>query len=273
MVELKNFSSINQTERNLGSTSNKYSFIPTTRIIEDLARENWLPASASEVSARKNVGFQKHLIRFRNDDFTGQFDGDCQPEIVLTNAHNGLASFQLMAGLIRFACANGMIVHDGLIANHKIRHQGYTQQIVKEAVYNILEDMPKVYNSVERFKEIKLTDDERIAFAKSSLSLVYDEKQLDNMLVDETAQALAAPRRKSDLDNTLWNTFNTVQEKFIKGARFMRESKQVELYGGGSYSRTRTRKTKETKSIDKNVKINKALWQFTEEVARLKVAA
>ena len=273
MLDLQNFSSINQTERNTESTSNRYSFIPTTRIIEDLERENWLPATASEVSARKNAGFQKHLIRFRNENFTGKFGGDSQPEIVMTNAHNGLASFQLMAGLIKFACANGLIVHDGLIANHKIRHQGYTQEIVKEAVYNILEDMPKVYNSVERFKDIKLNDDERIAYAKSSLGLVYDDEQLDNMLVDETAIALSRPRRKDDQDNTLWNTFNTVQEKIIKGARFVRETKKVELYGGGSYDRTRTRKTKETKSIDKNVKINKALWQFTEEIARLKEAA
>ena len=86
MLDLQNFSSINQTERNTESTSNRYSFIPTTRIIEDLERENWLPATASEVSARKNSGFQKHLIRFRNENFTGKFGGDGQPEIVLTNA-------------------------------------------------------------------------------------------------------------------------------------------------------------------------------------------
>jgi len=267
MFNINEYESITQTERNNETTSSRYSFIPTLKIIEDLNKEGWIPTDAQEVKARKSNGFQKHLIRFRNDDFTGNFGNDCQPEIVLTNSHNGLASFQLMAGLIRFACANGMIIHDGLIADHKIRHQGYTTEIVKEAVYNILDDMPKVYNSVQRFKDITLDKDEKHAFGKAALSLIYDEEQLKNALIDDTAKRLVEPRRREDTDNNLWNTFNTVQEKVIKGARFMREEMPESRT---RYAHTRTRKTKETKSIDKNVKINKALWQFTEEVAKLK---
>lgn len=269
MINLSRFESINQTERNNETTSNQYSFIPTTKIIDDLASEGWTPAHATEVKAHKTNGFQKHLIRFRNDNFTGNFKNDCQPEIVLTNSHNGLASFQLMAGLIRFVCANGMVVHEGLIANHKIRHQGYTQEVVKEAVCNILDDMPKVYNSVERFKDITLDKDEQHAYGKAALGLIYNEEQLSRMLVDDSARLLVQPRRKEDSYNNLWNTFNTVQEKVIKGARFIREEMPETRT---RYAHTRTRKTKETKNIDKNIKINKALWQFTEEVAKLKNA-
>jgi len=39
------------------------------------------------------------------------------PEIVLTNSHDGYASFQLMAGVFKFVCSNGMIVADSLVEN------------------------------------------------------------------------------------------------------------------------------------------------------------
>lgn len=272
-INLEHYKSINQTGANSESTSDRYSFIPTTRIIDDLASHGWVPSDVMEVNARKHEGFQKHLIRFRNSEITGKFAEECQPEIVVSNSHDGKASFCLMGGLIRFACANGLIMADSLIADHRIRHQGYTGEVVKEAVYNIIEDMPNVYGSVERFKDTIMTEGERVAFAKGSLNLIYNEEQLDKLLVDDTARRLAKPRRASDADDNLWSAFNIVQEKVTKGERFAVENVERETYYGKKYTTKRTRKTREIKSIDKSVKVNKALWAYAEAVADLKNVA
>lgn len=262
MINLEKFSSITQQGK-AGSTSDKYSFIPTTKIIDDLATEKWYPVQAQETrSSGDNKGFQKHLIRFRNDSIVKP-DGKFQPEIVLTNAHNGKSAFKLMGGGINFVCLNGLIVSDSVVAEHTIRHQGYTDEIVKEAVCNIVEDMPKVYNSIEKFQDIKLDDDEQFAFARASMLLTFDDEQLEGVMLDDSARRLMRPTRREEQDGNLWNSFNVVQEKMIKGGRFLKTNKDP-------LSRPTVTKRRAVKNITKNVNINRALWAFTEQIAKLK---
>ena len=91
--------------------SDKYTHIPTERVIDDMELLGWKPIEAKEVKARKNStkGFQKHLLVFRNDDVViNGSDGDTVfPQILLTNSHDGKNSFQFQAGLYRLICANG----------------------------------------------------------------------------------------------------------------------------------------------------------------------
>ena len=75
------------------SASDKYTHIPTDRVIRDLEVLGWKVVDVKEVAARKedNKGFQKHLVVFRNEDvvITGN-DGDTvYPQILLTNSHDG----------------------------------------------------------------------------------------------------------------------------------------------------------------------------------------
>ncbi len=261
MLNLQNYSSITQEEK-AERTSDRYSFIPTTRIVDDLAKENWYPVEAQQSNVRVNPGFQKHLIRFRNDNVVSA-GSKFQPEIIMTNAHNGKSSFKLMGGGINFVCLNGLIVSDIIVADHTIRHQGYTEEIVKEAVCSIVEDMPKVYNSIERFQDIKLDDDEQFAFARASMLLTLNDEQLENVMLDDSATRLMRPTRIAEQDGNLWNSFNIVQEKMIKGGRFLKTRKS-------EYDVPKVTKRRATKSIDKNININRALWAYTEQIAKLK---
>ena len=84
-ITLENFTSIN-AQAPAGTVSGKYSFVPTTEIIDALQLKNWLPAKATQVKTRKveHEGFQKHMIRFRNPDIapiTGKDNilPDCMP--------------------------------------------------------------------------------------------------------------------------------------------------------------------------------------------------
>jgi hypothetical protein len=272
-INLENFVSVNQTAPK-GSTSEKYSFIPTMKIVDALDSHGWYPVDAQEAKAdENNAGFQKHLIRFQNDSLLAP-NGKFRPNIIMTNAHNGKASYKLMGGGTNFVCLNGLIISDTIVGEHTIRHQGYTEEIVKEAVYKIVDDMPRVYNSIEHFQSIEVTQEERVAFAKASLTLAYDDEALDKLRLDETAVQLARPNRLEEEVNNLWNTFNVTQEKLIKGGRFLKPKFDAESYDRKEYrKRFATNRRREVKSINKNVNINKALWTFAEEVAKYKRVA
>ena len=71
------------------TTTDRYTHIPTSVVIEDLMKLGWEPTSAKQVKARKEEtrGFQKHLVLFRNNDVViNGADGDTVfPQILLTN--------------------------------------------------------------------------------------------------------------------------------------------------------------------------------------------
>ena len=258
-----------QASQKAGRTSGKYKFIPTTHVLEVLQQSGWGIADASEVNVRKEErkGFQKHLIRLRHKDSNLFDDSGTKkliPEIVITNSHDGLAAFNLMLGVFRIACSNGLIVADSLLVSHKIRHQGYADEQVKEAIYNIVESTPKVMNRIEEFSQVQLLEPEVRAYGEAALDLIHDKDKWDVWDKDTSLTNLVKPKRQEDRDGSLWATFNTVQEKFLKGNRYMMMKKEQENY---SY---RPRKTKEVKSIDKNVKLNRALWTLTEKMAQIK---
>jgi hypothetical protein len=183
----------------------------------------------------------------------------------MTNAHNGKASFKLMGGGINFVCLNGLIVADSIVEEHTIRHQGYTEEVVNEAVYSIIEEMPKVYDSIERFQDVRLDQDEQFAFAKGALMLTFDDEQLEGVMLNDSAHRLMRPTRREEQDGNLWNSFNVVQEKLIKGGRFLKTNKDP-------LSRPKVTKRRAVKSINKNVDINRALWAYAEALADIKKA-
>lgn len=109
-IELSKFRSIT-AEGQRNGLSEKYCFVPTTKVIDVLAKNGWMPVKASEVHARgERIGFQKHLIRFRKSNQGIIKKDDIFPEIVLFNSHDGSASFQISAGLFRMICSNGLIL-------------------------------------------------------------------------------------------------------------------------------------------------------------------
>lgn len=259
--------SVNQTQAK-ETVSSKYSFIPTNRILNTLKEAGWIPVKAQESRVRKQdkQGFQKHLVRLQNINHrisTGELQltsSGLIPEILLSSAHDGCASFLLMAGMFRQVCANGLIVADSMFGAHRIRHLGYTDDKVKKAIYNVVESTPKIFNRVQEFQSIQLKEEERIAFADSALRLRFDDEQLQELNTNATIQRLLAPRRPEDANATLWNTFNVVQEKFLKGGRFSIPKERSVC----------ANKTREVKSISENIRLNKSLWALTEKMAELK---
>lgn len=250
------FLSVIQQEPHM-KTSDSYSFIPTTKVLEVLADNGWMPTQIMETRAKdENKGFQKHLIRLSNEGLNYSLAlREEYPEIVLQNSHDGKNSFQLSLGVYRLVCSNGLMVGD-TYQSHRIHHIGFTADAVQSAINGITCFAPKVLNAISDFKAIELSPMEQTAFAESVIEMVFDEEKRQYVKPD----TLLNYHRSADIGNDLWKTFNRVQENVIRG-RFKFQD---------GFKRTKAR---EIKSIDKNVMINRGLWALTEKMAELKKSA
>ena len=263
-MELQNFATLNQ-DHGSESVSGKYGFIPTMRVVNTLKNMGWLPVKVQEnrVVKADGRGFQKHLVRFRQEGASSLMVKDqVFPEIVVTNSHDGLASFQIMAGLFRLVCLNGMVICNEQFGGiHRVKHIGYTDEKVREAVSFMGQTVPLIADSVKAFNEIELTPDEQGIYAMASIQMKYGET--DRAF---NVEALLKPRRTEDRPPTLWNTYNVIQEKLIKGNRF-EVNKGKGIYEGQIFG---TKKARGVTAITEDIRINRALWMLTERMADIK---
>jgi hypothetical protein len=66
--EIKSIAPSVFTTTSTDNVSKHYTHIPTTKVIDDMRLLGWDVVDAKEVRARKSVGFQKHLVVFRNPE-------------------------------------------------------------------------------------------------------------------------------------------------------------------------------------------------------------
>ena len=236
--------------------SDKYTHIPTERVIDDMEMLGWKPIEAKQVKARKKStqGFQKHLLVFRNDDIVinGE-DGDTvYPQILLTNSHDGKNSFQFQAGLYRLICSNGLVIADEKFEDVKMRHMGYTFEDLQVKIKDMVERLPLTVESMNKMKAIEMGQEQMIAFAREAVSARFTAKELNRIEID--VQELLNPVRKEDRGNDLWSVFNVVQEKLITG--------DFDYRAGG-----KARKAREVKNFKQDMVINKKLFNVALEYA------
>ena len=88
------------------SRSDRYSYIPTPKLISGLRKEGFLPVEIRQGGSRdaEKRNFTKHLIRFRRPENLTRVLNDSVPELVLLNSHDGTSSYQLMMGWWRLVC-------------------------------------------------------------------------------------------------------------------------------------------------------------------------
>lgn len=234
-----------------GSRSDRYTYIPTIDIVRGLRKEGFLPFNVVQSKSRieGKTEFTKHMIRFGKEGYLGEAE---RPEIILVNSHDGTSSYQLLAGFFRFVCSNGLITGD-TIQDIKIPHRGNIVHDIIEGAYSTVNLLDTAKGEVENMKSITLSSEEQNIYAKAALQLKYgDEAPIQQ-------HQLLTSARKEDSVPTIWNTFNKVQEKFIKGG----------LRGYNANGNRTT--TREVKGIDSNIKLNKGLWILANEMAKLKV--
>jgi hypothetical protein len=252
-MDITTIASITQTRKNPHTTSDKYAFIPTTRALGVLAGHGWHPVKASEARVLKeeNQGYQRHMIRLRNDQFARGLDvGDVLPEIVLVNSHGGGSSFQLYAALLEKVCTNGLIVERGTAAHYRIAHTGYADAKVDVAVGDLAGYFPDILARRDAMREFLLNPAGQLAVARAAAVLRFGDRPHP-----VNPEVLLTVRHAGQAAPTLWNTINVVQENAIRGG--------LRTYlPGGRRSRTRP-----VNGIADSVRLNRALWRLAEDAA------
>ena len=199
--------------------SDKYTHIPTEKVIDDMQLLGWGVVEAKEVKARTKatIGFQKHLLVFRNNDvvINGE-DGDTVfPQILLTNSHDGKNAFTFTAGLFRLICANGLVIADEKFEDVKMRHMGYTFEDLQIMIKDMVEKLPLTVESMNKMKDTNLEGEQILELAKSLLDIRV--KGTGNTFNDVAITNVLESQRKEDVGSGLWEVFNRVQENIING--------------------------------------------------------
>ena len=229
------------TEAKASHLTDKYIQTPTIRVVEDLMNLGWEVTKVQEVKSRKYQGFQKHLIMFRNPNIIirGANGDDAQPQILLTNSHDGKAAFNFRVGIFRFVCSNGLVISDADFGVISIRHMNYTFESLQAKVAEMITKLPGLVNKINLFKTTVLIETQMTDFATKASAL--RTKKTVNIM------DILTPTRTEDQGNDLWVVFNRVQEKIL----------------GGSYT-SGGRKARSVKNFQQDIKINEQLFELAE---------
>lgn len=229
------------------SRSEKYTYIPTITLLENLQREGFQPffACQSRVRDPDRREHTKHMLRLRRAD---QINGQQVPEIIILNSHDGASSFQLLPGIFRSVCTNSLVCGQSF-GEIRVPHRGDVVEKVIEGAYEVLGVFDRVEEKRDSMQSLILPPPAQLAFAKAALHYRFGEEHQPI-----TESQVLTPRRWQDEKNDLWTTFNTLQENLSKGGLNGRSAQ-------GKRSRTRA-----VNGIDGDIKLNRALWVMAEEL-------
>ena len=232
------------TEPEDGRVSDRYSFLPTTDILEILQDEGWTAWKAQQVNARKwSQDHAKHIIRLRHEDMTmADFGaGDSFPEMLLMNAHNGLGGYTLQGGIFRMICSNGMVISEQDFGKIQIRHIGFKPEQVVEASKELIMNSSQIADKIGSWQGTEMTQRSRKDFFADAARLRFEDPD-EGLVID-----VATPRRVADRKTDLWTTFNVAQENLLRG---------------GFRNGTTNRMVRPISNIQKDVNLNSQLWDL-----------
>jgi hypothetical protein len=236
------------------SRSQRYAYIPTATVLTELRKEGFQPFMVTQTRTRHEDrrDFTKHMIRLRH---ASQINARGEAnEIILLNSHDGTSSYQMLAGMFRFVCSNGLVCGD-TVADVRVPHKGDVAGQVIEGAYQVLHGFDRALESRESMQAITLDEGEAEVFARAALSLKYDGPDKPAPI---TESQILMPRRFDDRRPDLWMTFNRIQENLTKGG----------LHGRSANGRRQ--QTRPVQGIDSDVRLNRALWLLADGLRQLK---
>ena len=240
--------------------SEKYTYANTETVINDMAKLGWYPVEAKQCRQKKgSSGIRSfHMVVMESNDAKTNILGpngnlEAKVRIIIQNSHDGFNSFRFMMGCYRFVCSNGMVVADAQFADFSVRHINYSFDELRGIVAQVMENVPTTIDKMNTMNATILTDDQKREMAVETYKIRKGYATEDDVNVDDqTVEDLLTPVRKEDEGNSLWNVFNVLQEKMIKGS-FMAPGKNG-----------KARKQRPITSIKKDLDYNQRLWNVAE---------
>ena len=240
-------SSINQTAKH-ENLSKRYHFLNTKSVLEDMANSGWFPVQAQQKKVRKEEyeGFQSHTVLLANKNLESP-TMTTFPRIMLKNGHDGKSAIHFIIALYEKICANGLCVANNKLEDIRITHVEYKVDLLQQAIGESVKRIGETLDTVESMKQYTLSSSDRTEYAQKAIDMAFDGEKYSIKPED-----LLYNWRVAQKEPTLWNTYNTVQERIIRGG-----VRQIRSDGSRIHSRAIT-------AIDRNIKVNKNLWTLAE---------
>lgn len=232
--------------------SERYNVVDTASIVNrllELKTSEGNPVfTVSKIFKRGSTrfGLGMHTIVLRMVESI-RFGGDLvNPELKLTNSHNGACKLSAELGVFRLICSNGLTIKSHDLGTIKIRHDNPEAQIAEEIIFGFIERIGELKQIEEKFS-VKMTDEQQIDFAMKAAKTRWNKE-----FTEEDVAKLLEVKRPGDDGDSLWLVYNRVQEQVINGGFKISGAKQP---------------VREIKSGYNSAKINSRLFDLAMEFA------
>lgn len=251
-------------ENPVDRVSNRYSFVPTTELIKDFKALGWDVNRVKQQKSHVDPLHTKHLVVFRNPSMP--MISGVIPELLLVNSHDRTTSFKFMAGLFRSICLNGLVVSINLFESVQIRHIDYQFSDIQALVNQMLENMPKLIESIHTMQNTMMTQVDKEEFAVRAVAARFFEyvnrrnKAIDKETIESAISIpeLLIPIRKEDESDTVWAVYNRLQEKILKGG-FKKIGTKDEI----------AKRVRPVTNIGLDISVNQKLWEIASHYTKI----
>ena len=249
------------------SRSARFKPIATIDVVRMLDQEGFGVVGAKQSVARleDRKDFTKHMLRLRQKGGVQRKIGDTVFEVLLKNANDGTAAYDLLAGLFRIRCLNSLVAMDTQMSTQRVRHSGDVAPKVIEGVFSVVNDAERALNAPDQWGQLQLAAPEQMFLAEAAHAIRFPVDENNNQTTNVKPEQLLNVRRTGDAGTDLWTVFNRLQENVVRGG--------LDNFGYNAEGRFRRAHTREVKGIDQSTALNRALWTLGEKMAALKATA
>lgn len=241
------------TEEPYFDTSSKYRMVRTYDVVNALKDMNYSPIVAKQSRTRVpgKAPYTRHMVVFRHKDAEVKAKdmglGYC-PDVLLSNSHDGLSSYQIDLAIFRFICSNGLVVKQNDFGTFRVKHTGNVVDSVVESLGYIETAVPRIMAGIEDWSNVELSSTEELLFADNILKTRYDKN------APILPQALTVSRRYGDEKRDLWTIFNKFQENIMRGG-----------LSSGLRGAQRRRTTRPIRGVSETIRFNREAWSVAEQ--------
>ena len=235
------------------AVTDKYMFLDTRKVVDDMRDLGYEPTGFRRAKGRTvNAAYGLHEVEFMQPSQMGLTKHEA-PRVLFMNSYDGSRKARFAAGLIRFACLNGMILGD-MFANLTFLHLGDYEEELMAQMKHIAQDTPRVFDKIDAYRDLKLNDEIYLEMAAEALAIRYPNEE-EGLIIDPVA--LIMPRRREDYAPDLYTTFNVLQENIIRGGV------------PGTNNKGQVRLSQPVKHIERSNSLNRELWNLMDRTAEL----
>lgn len=231
-----------------------YGFVSTEQIVEQLGRHGWYPTSLKFGHARKaeNAGFQKHLMRFQHDEFSGLLGEGNRLEMAVLNAHDGTSALKMLSGVFRIACLNGNILGD-IGESLRVTHSNRLIRDLNERTEEFAERMPLVAERMKELRGRQFSTDQLKEFQK--MAAEFATRNIPAAVIQEFGH-VSRIRRLADTANDAFTVTNRIQETLLRGG--------VKYLVTDERNNPIHKTTRAVNSVTESVRRNQFVWDTAE---------